>query len=141
MSITRFSSPNHFSIEPLGIIFIHTMSSYDLKQYFVPGYLISKHIMFSHIQIYLGPYATVRPYSYRGRDGYLVSAPGQPLTRVSSFKHFLVMSIGLILPCTAFSLLRNGSTDGICAPATLSLQKEPGKPLNATIYALFSLRF
>ena len=58
------------------------MSSYDTKQYFVPGYNISRHIMFSHIQIYLGPYATVRPYSYRGREGYLVTAPGQPLTRV-----------------------------------------------------------
>lgn len=81
------------------------MSSYDLKQYFVPGYGISKHIMFSHIQIYLGPYSTVRPYSYRGRDGYLVSAPGQPLTRVSPSKSSssVVIPIALIIPYTTFS--------------------------------------
>jgi hypothetical protein len=57
--------------------------SYDsYRQYFVPGWAISRHIIFSHIQFYLGPYATVRPYQYRGREGYLVTAPGQPLTRV-----------------------------------------------------------
>ena len=60
------------------------MSSYDYRQYFVPGYSISRHIIFSHINYYLGPYASVRPFSYRGREGYLVTAPGQPLTRVSS---------------------------------------------------------
>ena len=59
------------------------MSQYEVKSYFVPGFGISRHIIFSHIQIYLGPDASVRPYSYRGREGYLVTAPGQPLTRVS----------------------------------------------------------
>ncbi|MCJ1358128.1 MAG: hypothetical protein MMC33_008126 [Icmadophila ericetorum] len=57
------------------------MSQYEVKSYFVPGFGISRHIIFSHIQIYLGPDASVRPYSYRGREGYLVTAPGQPLTR------------------------------------------------------------
>ncbi|MCJ1475106.1 hypothetical protein MMC13_003766 [Lambiella insularis] len=56
-------------------------ASFEYKQYFVPGWAISRHIIFSHIQFYLGPYASVRPYSYRGREGYLVTAPGQPLTR------------------------------------------------------------
>ena len=63
-----------------------TSSSYtsrEERQYFVPGYAISRHIIFSHIQYYLGPQASVRPYSYRGREGYLVATTGQPLTRVS----------------------------------------------------------
>ena len=61
------------------------MSSYpqEYRPYFVPGYGISRHIIFSHIQYYLGPSATVRPYSYRGREGYLVSGARQALTRVS----------------------------------------------------------
>lgn len=58
-------------------------SSQEFPSYFVPGYGISRHIIFSHIQYYLGPHATVRPYQYRGREGFLVNAPGAPLTRVS----------------------------------------------------------
>ncbi|MCJ1373768.1 hypothetical protein MMC20_004997 [Loxospora ochrophaea] len=53
----------------------------EYKQYFVPGYAISRHIIISHIQYFLGPYASVRPYSYQGREGYLVTAPGQTLTK------------------------------------------------------------
>jgi len=56
-------------------------SQYEFQDYFVPGYEISRHIIFQHIQYYLGPQASVRPYSFRGREGYLVTAPGQPLTR------------------------------------------------------------
>ena len=56
----------------------------DHKQYFVPGFGISRYVIFSHIQYYLGPDATVRPYSYQGREGYIVSAPGSPLTKVSA---------------------------------------------------------
>ncbi|KAI4153148.1 MAG: hypothetical protein LQ340_002489 [Diploschistes diacapsis] len=52
-------------------------SSQDFQPYFVPGYGISRHIIVSHIQYFLGPYATVRPYQYRGREGFLVNAPGQ----------------------------------------------------------------
>ena len=65
---------------------IHEMASVhngDYKRYFVPGFGISRHIIFSHIHFYLGPYASVRPYSYQGREGYLVIAPGLPLTKVS----------------------------------------------------------
>lgn len=54
------------------------------QSYFVPGYGISRHIIFSHIHFYLGPYASVRPYSYQGREGYLVTA-GRQLTKVSFF--------------------------------------------------------
>ena len=55
------------------------------NEYFVPGWLISRHVIFSHIQYFLGPYASVRAYSYRGREGYLVRTPGQPLTSVRIF--------------------------------------------------------
>lgn len=51
--------------------------------YFVPGFEISKHIMTTHIQYYLGRHATARPFTYRGREGYLVTSPGQPITKVS----------------------------------------------------------
>lgn len=37
------------------------------QEYFVPGFGISRQVMFSHIQFYLGPYASVRPYSYQVR--------------------------------------------------------------------------
>ena len=57
--------------------------------YFVPGYGISRHIMFSHIHFYLGPHADVRPYQFRGREGFLVTAP-LILTKVrSSILHVL----------------------------------------------------
>ena len=55
----------------------------DYLRYFVPGYGISRHIILSHLHFYLGPYASARPYSYHGREGYLVIAPGQPLTKVT----------------------------------------------------------
>ncbi|MCJ1426307.1 hypothetical protein MMC29_004210 [Sticta canariensis] len=58
-----------------------SVSSSEYSRYFVPGYGISRHIIFSHIHFYLGPYASVRPYSYLGREGYLVTAPGRPLTK------------------------------------------------------------
>ncbi|MCJ1247538.1 hypothetical protein MMC30_004752 [Trapelia coarctata] len=52
------------------------------SQYFTPGFGISRHINFAHMRFYLRPQATVRPYSYRGREGYLTTAPGPPLTRL-----------------------------------------------------------
>ena len=54
----------------------------QLRRYFVPGFGISRNIIFSHIHLYLGPSASVRPYSFQGREGYLVIAPGI-LTKVS----------------------------------------------------------
>ena len=53
------------------------------ESYFVPGYGISRYVMLSHIHLFLGSQASVRPYSYQGREGYLVTAPGAPLTKVS----------------------------------------------------------
>ncbi|KAI9881445.1 MAG: hypothetical protein M1830_000007 [Pleopsidium flavum] len=37
------------------------------QEYFVPGFGISRQVMFSHLQFYLGPYASVRPYSYQNQ--------------------------------------------------------------------------
>lgn len=45
------------------------------QEYFVPGFGISRQVMFSHIQFYLGPYASVRPYSYQVRTIYSLPIP------------------------------------------------------------------
>ena len=58
-------------------------SAPPLDTYFVPGFGISRYIMLSHIHLFLGSQASARPYSYLGREGYLVTAPGSPLTKVS----------------------------------------------------------
>jgi hypothetical protein len=73
------------------------------QQYWLPGYGLSRHIVLGHIHYFLGPTASVRPYSYqvrqvdtsaplrlactnhislviKGREGYLIN--GVPLTRV-----------------------------------------------------------
>lgn len=55
----------------------------EYNEYFVPGFGISRHIIFSHIHFYLGRDASVRAYSYHGREGYLITAPGLPLTKVN----------------------------------------------------------
>ncbi|KAL8910801.1 MAG: hypothetical protein Q9171_003937 [Xanthocarpia ochracea] len=57
-----------------------SFASDEYKQYFLPGWGISRNILFGHIHFFLGPLATVRPYSYHGREGYLVITPGPPLT-------------------------------------------------------------
>ncbi|MCJ1274010.1 hypothetical protein MMC21_001803 [Puttea exsequens] len=56
-------------------------SSGNFTSYFVPGYGLSRQIVFTHIPFYLGPDATVRPFSYQQREGYLISNPGAPLTK------------------------------------------------------------
>ena len=62
----------------------HPPRDEQYRQYFVSSWYISRHIIFSHIQFYLGPSAAVRPCTYRGREGYLVTSPSsvQPLTAV-----------------------------------------------------------
>jgi hypothetical protein len=51
-------------------------------EYFLPGYGISREVIFSHLHLYLGPQASVRPYEYQEREGYLISAPSA-MTMVS----------------------------------------------------------
>ncbi|KAK2754019.1 hypothetical protein FQN54_007188 [Arachnomyces sp. PD_36] len=51
----------------------------QVQEYWLPGYRLSRHIVLGNIQYLLGPTASARPYSYQGRDGYLIVGP--PLTR------------------------------------------------------------
>ncbi|KAL4897086.1 hypothetical protein BDV59DRAFT_169773 [Aspergillus ambiguus] len=51
----------------------------QVQQYWLPGYGLSRQIVLGHIQYFLGPSATARPYTYQGREGYLIV--GVPLTR------------------------------------------------------------
>lgn len=37
----------------------------DSQQYWLPGYGLSRHIVLGHIQYFLGPSASVRPYTYQ----------------------------------------------------------------------------
>ncbi|KAI9711358.1 MAG: hypothetical protein M1812_007207 [Candelaria pacifica] len=55
--------------------------SLEAGSYFVPGFNISRAVLQSNICYYLGPEAIVRPYTHQGRDGFLVTAPGKPLTK------------------------------------------------------------
>ncbi|GFF48075.1 conserved hypothetical protein [Aspergillus lentulus] len=78
----------------------------QVQQYWLPGYGLSRHIVLGHIQYFLGPSATVRPYTYQGRDGYLIN--GMPLTR-EQINDLAIMSreesepyINEIVPVRAF---------------------------------------
>ncbi|PGH06570.1 hypothetical protein AJ79_06509 [Helicocarpus griseus UAMH5409] len=49
------------------------------QQYWLPGYELSRHVVLSQIQYFLGPSSSARPFSYQGREGYLIT--GTALTR------------------------------------------------------------
>ncbi|KAJ4299447.1 hypothetical protein N0V90_004692 [Kalmusia sp. IMI 367209] len=51
------------------------------NSYFVPGYGISRTVIQNEIHYYCGPDAIVRPYTLQGRDGFLVTTSGAPLTQ------------------------------------------------------------
>ncbi|KAF1965145.1 hypothetical protein BU23DRAFT_561321 [Bimuria novae-zelandiae CBS 107.79] len=51
------------------------------NSYFVPGYGISRTVIQNEIHYYCGPNAIVRPYTLQGRDGFLVTTSGPPLTQ------------------------------------------------------------
>lgn len=51
------------------------------NSYFVPGYGISRAVIQSEIRYFSGPDSIVRPYTHQGRDGFLVTTSGPPLTR------------------------------------------------------------
>ncbi|TID26627.1 hypothetical protein E6O75_ATG01120 [Venturia nashicola] len=52
-----------------------------VNSYFVPGFGISRAIIQSEIRYFCGPDAIVRPYTHQGRDGFLVTTAGPPLTK------------------------------------------------------------
>jgi hypothetical protein len=51
------------------------------NSYFVPGYGISRAVIQNEIRYHCGPDAIVRPYTHQGRDGFLVTTAGPPLTK------------------------------------------------------------
>ncbi|KAE8401683.1 hypothetical protein BDV37DRAFT_174774 [Aspergillus pseudonomiae] len=42
-----------------------SMRMSQVQQYWLPGYGLSRHIVLGHIQYFLGPSASVRPYTYQ----------------------------------------------------------------------------
>ncbi|KAI1366166.1 hypothetical protein F5Y08DRAFT_144790 [Xylaria arbuscula] len=59
---------------------LETMSSVSMNRYWIPHLDINKKVITQELQVYLGPEATVRPYTRQGEDGYLISTPGGCLT-------------------------------------------------------------
>ncbi|KAF2186209.1 hypothetical protein K469DRAFT_573586 [Zopfia rhizophila CBS 207.26] len=51
------------------------------NSYFVPGFGISRAVIQNEIRYHCGPDAIVRPYTHQGRDGFLVTTSGPPLTK------------------------------------------------------------
>ncbi|KAF2503342.1 hypothetical protein BU16DRAFT_546324 [Lophium mytilinum] len=51
------------------------------NSYFVPGFGISRAVIQNEIRYHCGPDAIVRPYTHQGRDGFLVTTAGPPLTK------------------------------------------------------------
>ncbi|KAF2850410.1 hypothetical protein T440DRAFT_489650 [Plenodomus tracheiphilus IPT5] len=51
------------------------------NSYFVPGYGISRAVIQNEIRYHCGPGAIVRPYTFQGRDGFLITTTGPPLTK------------------------------------------------------------
>ncbi|ORY68673.1 uncharacterized protein BCR38DRAFT_455577 [Pseudomassariella vexata] len=56
------------------------MSSPQLNRYWIPHLDIHKRIITQELPFYLGPDATVRPYTREGEDGFLITTPGGCLT-------------------------------------------------------------
>jgi len=77
------------------------MASVEKNRYWIPNFDINKKVITQEIQYYLGPEATVRPYTrdvsdldplarrpclldFKGEDGFLITTPGECLTDVST---------------------------------------------------------
>ncbi|KAI8629932.1 hypothetical protein F5Y19DRAFT_474876 [Xylariaceae sp. FL1651] len=56
------------------------MSSPPMNRYWIPHLDINKKVITQELQCYLGPEATVRPYTRQGEDGFLITTPGPCLT-------------------------------------------------------------
>ncbi|KAI1270176.1 hypothetical protein F5Y18DRAFT_6108 [Xylariaceae sp. FL1019] len=56
------------------------MSSVPMNKYWIPNLEISKKVLTQELQYYLGPEATVRPYTREGEDGFLITTPGPCLS-------------------------------------------------------------
>ncbi|KAI0134119.1 hypothetical protein BJ170DRAFT_679035 [Xylariales sp. AK1849] len=56
------------------------MSSQALNRYWIPHLDIHKKVITQELQCYLGPDATVRPFTREGEDGFLITTTGACLT-------------------------------------------------------------
>ncbi|PMD27347.1 hypothetical protein NA56DRAFT_590701 [Hyaloscypha hepaticicola] len=56
------------------------MASVEKNQFWIPNFDINKKVITQEIQYYLGPEATVRPYTHSGEDGFLITTWGECLT-------------------------------------------------------------
>ncbi|KAK3685078.1 hypothetical protein B0T22DRAFT_442275 [Podospora appendiculata] len=55
-------------------------SSSSMNKYWIPHLDIHKKVITQELQYYLGPDATVRPFTREGEDGFLITTPGACLT-------------------------------------------------------------
>ncbi|PSR97673.1 hypothetical protein BD289DRAFT_83280 [Coniella lustricola] len=55
-------------------------SSTPMNKYWIPSLDIHKKVITQELQLYLGPQATVRPFTRDGEDGFLITTPGPCLT-------------------------------------------------------------
>ncbi|KAI0171250.1 hypothetical protein BJ166DRAFT_217787 [Pestalotiopsis sp. NC0098] len=62
--------------------YISTMSSDSVNRYWIPHIDIHKRVITQELQYYLGPDATVRPFTREGEDGFLITTPGACLSDV-----------------------------------------------------------
>ncbi|KAK2068386.1 hypothetical protein P8C59_003025 [Phyllachora maydis] len=51
-----------------------------MNRWWIPNTDIHKRVITQELPYYLGPEATVRPYTREGEDGYLITTPGSCLT-------------------------------------------------------------
>ncbi|KAJ1326549.1 hypothetical protein MN608_07996 [Microdochium nivale] len=56
------------------------MPGQQLNRYWIPSWDINKRVLTQQLQCYLGPSATVRPYTRHGEDGFLITTAGACLT-------------------------------------------------------------
>jgi hypothetical protein len=54
-----------------------------MNKFWIPHFDINKKVITQELQCYLGPDATVRPYTRDGEDGFLITTTGGCLTDVS----------------------------------------------------------
>ncbi|KAB5572803.1 hypothetical protein GE09DRAFT_1217343 [Coniochaeta sp. 2T2.1] len=55
-------------------------SSSEMHRYWIPNQGIHKRVITQELQYYLGPEAAVRPFTWEGEDGFLITTPGPCLS-------------------------------------------------------------
>ncbi|KAM7216298.1 hypothetical protein V8F06_008317 [Rhypophila decipiens] len=57
-------------------------STSSMNKYWIPHLDIHKKVITQELQYYLGPQATVRPFTRDGEDGFLITTPGPCLSDI-----------------------------------------------------------